>query len=145
MKKLNGKRVAILVADGFEQVELTRPRTALEDEGAVTEIVGNHELDAILHDRARFDIRLRHPAGNLRGELFDVLGQQLTVGGDLDFHRALPDRLDVELGPIDSMTAEVDVGKRHGTADQCHRNGDDYRCAFNLGYFGFCYRAIHEY
>lgn len=29
MRKLKGMRVAILVADGFEQVELTRPRTAL--------------------------------------------------------------------------------------------------------------------
>jgi protease I len=36
---LNGKRVAILVADGFEQVELTEPRKALEDAGAKTEIV----------------------------------------------------------------------------------------------------------
>jgi protease I len=39
MRKLSGKRVAILVADGFEQVELTEPRTALEDEGALTDIV----------------------------------------------------------------------------------------------------------
>ncbi|HEX8794192.1 MAG TPA: type 1 glutamine amidotransferase domain-containing protein [Polyangiaceae bacterium] len=39
MRKLKGMRVAILVADGFEQVELTRPRTALEDAGAYTEIV----------------------------------------------------------------------------------------------------------
>ncbi|MGD0674193.1 MAG: type 1 glutamine amidotransferase domain-containing protein [Polyangiaceae bacterium] len=39
MKKLSGKRVAILVADGFEAVELTGPRTALEDEGAETEII----------------------------------------------------------------------------------------------------------
>jgi protease I len=39
MKKLSGKRVAILVADGFEQVELIDPRVALEDDGAETEIV----------------------------------------------------------------------------------------------------------
>jgi protease I len=43
MRKLSGKRVAILVADGFEQVELTAPRTALEDEGATTEIVSPSE------------------------------------------------------------------------------------------------------
>jgi protease I len=36
---LNGKRVAILVADGFEQVELTDPRTALDAAGARTAIV----------------------------------------------------------------------------------------------------------
>ena len=33
MKILEGKRVAILVADGFEQVELTEPRRALDDAG----------------------------------------------------------------------------------------------------------------
>jgi protease I len=36
---LNGKRVAILVADGFEQVEMTEPRKALDQSGAKTSIV----------------------------------------------------------------------------------------------------------
>jgi protease I len=36
---LNGKKVAILVTDGFEQVELTEPRKALEEAGAQTRIV----------------------------------------------------------------------------------------------------------
>jgi protease I len=36
---LEGKRVAILVADGFEQIELTQPREALNEAGAKTEIV----------------------------------------------------------------------------------------------------------
>lgn len=38
-KKLDGKRVAILVSKGFEQVELTEPRKALDEAGARTEIV----------------------------------------------------------------------------------------------------------
>ena len=38
-QKLDGKRVAILVADGFEQVELIEPKKALEDAGAVTQII----------------------------------------------------------------------------------------------------------
>jgi protease I len=42
-KELNGKRVAILVADGFEQVELTEPRAALEKAGAATAIVSPNE------------------------------------------------------------------------------------------------------
>lgn len=37
--KLSGKKVAILVANGFEQVELTEPRKALDKEGAETKIV----------------------------------------------------------------------------------------------------------
>ena len=36
---LNGKKIAILVADGFEQVELTGPKKALELAGAQTRIV----------------------------------------------------------------------------------------------------------
>jgi protease I len=36
---LSGMKVAILVADGFEQVELTKPKKALEEAGAETLIV----------------------------------------------------------------------------------------------------------
>ena len=39
MAKLEGKKIAILAADGFEQVELTKPRDALKDAGAATWIV----------------------------------------------------------------------------------------------------------
>ena len=38
-KELNGKKVAILVTKGFEQVELTEPKKALEQAGATTHIV----------------------------------------------------------------------------------------------------------
>ena len=38
-KKLNGLKVAILVADGFEQAELVKPKEALEQAGAQTQIV----------------------------------------------------------------------------------------------------------
>ena len=39
MNDLQGKKVAILVANGFEQVELTEPRKALDQAGAKTQIV----------------------------------------------------------------------------------------------------------
>jgi deglycase len=39
MNELNGRKVAILVADGFEQVEMTEPRAALEKAGAHTTLV----------------------------------------------------------------------------------------------------------
>ncbi len=38
-EKLDGLRVAILVTDGFEQVELEKPRQALDQAGAETRIV----------------------------------------------------------------------------------------------------------
>jgi protease I len=38
-KELAGKRVAILATDGFEQDELEKPRMALQEAGAITEVV----------------------------------------------------------------------------------------------------------
>ena len=43
MADLSGKKVAILVADMFEQVEFTEPRKALEAAGATTEVVSLEE------------------------------------------------------------------------------------------------------
>jgi protease I len=39
MEKLKNKRIAILSEDGFEQVELTSPKEALEDAGAKVDII----------------------------------------------------------------------------------------------------------
>src|SRR5947208_8894247 len=39
MAKLDGKRIAILATDGVEQVELTEPRKAVEEEGATVELL----------------------------------------------------------------------------------------------------------
>jgi protease I len=38
-EKLSGKKVAILATDGFEEVELTKPRVALDEAGARTTVV----------------------------------------------------------------------------------------------------------
>ncbi|PRY04622.1 protease I [Pontibacter ummariensis] len=45
--KLEGKRIAILVEEGFEQVELTKPLQALKDEGAEAHIVSPNKKDEI--------------------------------------------------------------------------------------------------
>lgn len=50
MLGVEGKRIAALIGDGFEEVELIEPRRALEDAGAVVTIVG-------LDERARQRIR----------------------------------------------------------------------------------------
>ena len=49
---LDGRRVAILAADGVERVELERPRQALDDAGARTEVVSitGGEIQARNHD-----------------------------------------------------------------------------------------------
>ncbi len=65
---LKGKTVAILVTDGFEQVELTGPREALEEAGAKVRILSdstdkvrgwNHDKPA---DNFKVDGTSRPPA-----------------------------------------------------------------------------------
>ena len=43
MNNLSGKKIAILSTDGFEQVELTEPKKALEQAGAKTEVISPHD------------------------------------------------------------------------------------------------------
>src|SRR3954470_3133557 len=45
MGKLDGKKVAILATDGVEQIELTEPRKAVEQEGADVTLVSLGEGD----------------------------------------------------------------------------------------------------
>lgn len=39
MKDLKGKKIAILVTNGFEEIEFTEPKKALEVAGATVEVV----------------------------------------------------------------------------------------------------------
>lgn len=53
--ELEGRRVAILAADGVERVELERPRQALEDPGAHTDVISidRGEHSPVLRTRGR--------------------------------------------------------------------------------------------
>ncbi len=77
-KSLNGLKVAILVTDGFEQVELTEPRKALDEAGAETRIVSPKDSE-------------------VRGWNFTDWGQKLPV--DLKLDQARPDNFDALLLP----------------------------------------------
>jgi protease I len=74
-RKLEGKRVAILVADGFEQVEMTKPRDALNEAGAETQIVSLKpgKIQGMNHAEKgdKFDVDL--PLNEARPERFDAL------------------------------------------------------------------------
>ena len=77
---LNGKRVAILVAEGFEQSEMVEPRRALEQAGAETEIVSpaQDEVQGWNHfDKAdRFNVDV--PVEQANADDYDAL---LLPGG----------------------------------------------------------------
>ena len=74
-KTLNGKKVAILVADGFEQVEMTKPREALIEAGAEAKIVSpsSGKIQGMNHadkgDKFDVDIELK----DAQPEEFDAL------------------------------------------------------------------------
>ena len=73
--KLDGKKVAILVADGFEQVEMTKPREALDAAGAETKIVSlkSGQIQGMNHMEKgdKFDVDLT--LDDARPEEFDAL------------------------------------------------------------------------
>jgi|SRR5436190_5944533 protease I len=57
-KKLNGKKVAILTETGFEEVELTSPKKALEEAGAVVHIVSPQKDKVKAWDHDHWSIEL---------------------------------------------------------------------------------------
>jgi protease I len=109
---LNGKRIAILVAEGFEQSEMVGPRKALEHAGAETFIVSpsEDEVQGWNHfdkgDRFRVDVPLEGAAA----EEYDAL---VLPGGV-----ANPDQLRTVPAAVRFVKQFVDVGKPVGVI--CH-------------------------
>jgi len=60
---LNGLHIGILVTDGFEQIEMTQPKEALEGEGAITKIISQRRdtVQGMNHDALadRFPVDLQ--------------------------------------------------------------------------------------
>ena len=84
-KKLQGKRVAIVLTDDFEQVEMTEPRKALDEAGAITRIVLTK-------------------AGQVQGFNHDTKGDSFKV--DLTLDQANPDEFDAVLLPGGAINAD---------------------------------------
>jgi len=102
---LKGKKVAILAADGFEQVELTEPRKALQDAGADTKVVSPAEgrVKGWNHkdwgDEISVDVALK----SAEPEDFDAL---LLPGGVMN-----PDHLRMDPDAVKFVRGFVDAGK----------------------------------
>jgi protease I len=110
---LNGKRVAILAADGVERVELEQPRQALAEAGARTELLS-------LHDGA---IQARNNDLEAAGT-FDV--DALVSEASVDDYDALvlpggtvnPDKLRVDRAAVRFVRDFMEAGKP--VASICH-------------------------
>lgn len=85
--ELNGRRIAILVTDGFEQVEMTRPREALQEAGATADLITpkGSEVQGMNHSEKGDKFRGDKSLASARAEEYDAL---LLPGGV-----ANPDRL----------------------------------------------------
>src|SRR6266852_9994678 len=90
--RLDGMRVAILLGDYFEQVEMTEPRKALDAAGARTTLISPVEgqVHGVAHDRELLDtFPVELPLEQADPDDFDAL---LLPGGALnaDSMRILP-------------------------------------------------------
>jgi protease I len=83
---LKGLSVAILAVDGFEQVEMTGPREALQAAGANTQLISTHggQIQGFHHDQPgdKFDVDLT--LAQARAESFDAV---LLPGGVMNADR----------------------------------------------------------
>jgi len=109
---LSGKRVAILVADGFEQVELDQPRAALDQAGALTQVVSPAEGQAkgMHHDKPAEGVDVDVSLENARPDDYDAL---LLPGGVMN-----PDALRQEKKAVEFVRAFFQAGKP--VAAICH-------------------------
>lgn len=83
---LNGLHIAILVTDGFEQVELTQPKDALEGEGAITKIVSDKRgmVQGMNHDKPADQFPVDLTFDDAYSQDFDAV---LLPGGEVNSAR----------------------------------------------------------
>jgi len=87
MKNLEGKKVAIITENGFEEVELTSPKKALEEAGATVHIVSpqKEKVKAWNHDHWSIELDVHKNLSDANPEDYDML---VLPGGVLN-----PDKL----------------------------------------------------
>jgi protease I len=102
---LKGTKVAILVADGFEQVELTEPKKALEQAGAETEIISpsKEKVKGWNHTQWGNEFPIDQPLADADPAEYDAL---LLPGGVMN-----PDKLRMNPDAIEFVEHFVDEEK----------------------------------
>lgn len=86
-KNIQGKKVAILTENGFEEVELTSPKKALEDAGAIVHIVSPQKEKVLAwnHDHWSIDLPVDVTLAEAKPEDYDAL---VLPGGVLNPDKA---------------------------------------------------------
>ena len=111
-ENLKGKKVAILVTDGFEQVELLKPREALDKAGAETKVVSLKAGPVKGWDMTKWgkEVPADLTLDNAKPDEFDAL---LLPGGVIN-----PDKLRMEPKAVTFVRSFFDAGKP--VAAICH-------------------------
>jgi protease I len=112
MADLNGKRIAVLATDMFEQVELVKPRKALEDAGAETELVSleEGEIQGFNHYDKADTFPVDKAVADVGADDYDALLLPGGVGN--------PDTLRMDEDAVAFVRSFVDAGKP--VAAICH-------------------------
>lgn len=111
---LNGKKVAILATDGFEQVELTEPKKNLEDAGATVTVLSIKATPDEIKGWDKTDwgnkIKVDGQVSEADPAHFDAL---VLPGGQIN-----PDKLRIDQDAVSFVKRFVATGKT--TAAICH-------------------------
>lgn len=112
MQQLTNKKVAILTDNGFEEVELTAPKKALEEAGAKVSIVSMQDgkVKGWDHDHWSIEIPVDVKLGEVEPEEFDAL---MIPGGVIN-----PDQMRRHREYIDFAEHFMEAGKP--VAAICH-------------------------
>jgi protease I len=111
--ELGGRTIAILAADGVEQVELEQPRKAMHDSGARTVLLSleNGEIQAMNHDLEPADM---FPVdGTVSDASIDDFDALILPGGTCN-----PDKLRLDEDAVAFVRDFVNAGKPVGVI--CH-------------------------
>lgn len=112
MKSLNNKKVAILTENGFEEVELTSPKKALEEAGATVEIVSpqKEKVKAWDHDHWSIELKVDKNIEEANADDYDAI---VLPGGVMN-----PDKLRTNKKAVQFAQEFLEAGKP--VAAICH-------------------------
>ena len=99
---LEGKRVAILAEEDFEDVELTEPLQAMKNAGAEVVIIGSGSKDTYRGKKGTTTVRVDMTADNAKAEEFDAI---IVPGG------YAPDKMRLHQSMIDLVKQAYALGK----------------------------------
>ena len=112
MAALTGKRIALLTENGFEEVELTSPKKALEEAGATVDIVSPQQetVKGWNQDHWSITVKVDTPLEKARFEDYDAL---MLPGGVMN-----PDKMRTNPACVEFVQQFLEEGKP--VAAICH-------------------------